>query len=132
MARKGKIENNYKIFVRKRAGMRPLWRPASRCEDNWSLKIGMEDVHWTYLAVVRDTWRDFVCMVMKLGHLSNFHLQKRKSAPWSYMTRPCENRCRTWRHTQHIPEHVEVLQGRTEGLQQCLLVSKQDFFQIIL
>ena len=122
MARKGNAKIIYKILVGNAAGWRPLWRPECRFECNW--KEGLE---WSYVAVFGDTWRADVCMVMKLGHLSNCNLLDRNSAPRSY-----ENRCRTWRHTQHVPEHVEALQGRTERLQQCLLVSKQDSFSEIL
>jgi len=92
----------------------------------------MEDLDWIYLAVVRDRWRAVVSMIMRLDHLSNWQLLDRNSPPWIYMTRSSGNRCRTWRHTQHVPEHVEVLQGRTERLQQCLLVSMLDFFSEIL
>ena len=48
------------------------------------------------------------------------------------MKRPRENRCTTWRHTQHIPEHAEGPQVHTERLQQCLLLSKKVLFSDIL
>jgi len=71
-------------------------------------------------------------MVMELGHHSNCQLLVRNSAPWSYMKLLWENRCTTWRHTQHVPEHAGGLQGHTERLQQCLLVSEQGSFSNIL
>ena len=82
--------------------------------------------------MVRDRWRAVVGMVMKLGHLSNCQLLDRKFAPWIYMKRPWEFSCKTWRHTQHPPEHAVGRQAHTERPQQCLLVAKKDPFSDIL
>jgi len=92
----------------------------------------MESLYLIYLSVVRDRWRVVLRMVLKICHLRNCQLLERKSTPWNYTKRPRENRCATWRHTQHVPEHVGGRQGHTERLQQCLLVSKQGSFSDIL
>ena len=68
---------------------------------------------------------------MELGHLSNCQLLVRNSTPWRYM-KWRENRCKTWRHTQNVPEHVAGRQEHTERLQQCLLVSEKGSFPEIL
>lgn len=116
----GRTKNKYKILVGNPAGRRPLWNP--RVDLNGNLDGGFRlDIP----ALGRDILLAVVSMVMKRGHL-NCQLLQQKSALCSYTTWPWKYRCKTWRHAQHVPEHVAGRQGHTRRYQQCPQVSNKD------
>jgi hypothetical protein len=69
VARIGEKGNEYRIFVGKPEGKRPLERPRRRWVDNIKTdlrEIGWEGMDWTDLAYDRDQWRALVNTVMNL------------------------------------------------------------------
>jgi hypothetical protein len=63
------MKNEYKIFVVKPEGKRPLRRPRYRWEGNIRMdlrEIGWEHVDWRHVAQNRDQWRAVVNTVMNI------------------------------------------------------------------
>jgi transcription termination factor 2 len=60
---------DYRVFVGRPEGKRPLGRPRRRWEYNIRVdlrEIGIDGVNWIRLAQDRVRWRAFVCTVMNL------------------------------------------------------------------
>jgi hypothetical protein len=61
--------NEYRIFVGKPEGKRPLGKPRRRCVDNIKMdlrEIGCDVVDWIKMAQYRDQWRALVKTAMNL------------------------------------------------------------------
>jgi hypothetical protein len=65
----GVEERRIKVLVEKPEGMRPLWRPRRRWEDNIKMapqEVGCGGMDWIELAQDRDKWREFVTALINL------------------------------------------------------------------
>jgi len=65
----GERRGEYRVFVGKPEGKRPLGRPRHRWEDNIKMdlhKVGGGVMDWIELAQGRDRWRALVNVVMNL------------------------------------------------------------------
>ena len=57
------------VFVGRREGKRPLWRPRRRWDDNIKMdlqEVGCGGMDWIELAQVRDRWRALLNAIMNL------------------------------------------------------------------
>jgi len=57
------------VFVERREGKRPLWRPRRRWDDNIKMdlqEVGCGGMDWIELAQVRDRWRALLNAIMNL------------------------------------------------------------------
>jgi hypothetical protein len=69
VVRMGEMRNEYRIFLGKPKGKRPLGRPRRRWEYNIKMdlrEIGWDDMDWIDLAHDRDLWKALVNTVMNL------------------------------------------------------------------
>ena len=69
VARMGDRRGEYRVFVGKPEGKRPLGRPRCRWEDNTKMdlhEVGCRDMDWIELAQDRDRWWALMNAVMNL------------------------------------------------------------------